>query len=160
MGKQIYKEHYMPKPVKSPGTVFKSFLDAYQLTPAKVAEDIKLSQSSVRLLINSKLRISIPFALRLAKYFGTKPEFWVELQNAYELSETAKNPKEAKIVKAIPKAKKPAPGSKKPAAKKAAAKKVGAKRVTAKKAAARKAGARKPAGAAKRNVRTAKSTVW
>ncbi|MFP3040618.1 HigA family addiction module antitoxin [Treponema primitia] len=138
----------MPKSDKTPGAVFKSFLDAYQLTPAKVAEDIKLSQSSVRLLINSKLKISIPFALRLAKYFGTKPEFWIDLQNAYELSEAAKNPKEAKIVKGIQKAKKPAPGAKKAVAKKAAAKKTTAKKAPARKA----AGAR----TAKKTVRTAK----
>jgi addiction module HigA family antidote len=146
----------MPKPVKTPGTVFKSFLDAYQLTTAKVAEDIKLSQSSVRLLINDKLKISIPFALRLAKYFGTKPEFWIGLQNAYELSETAKNPKEAKIVKAIPKAKKPAPGAKKSAAKKAAAKKVGTKKAPARKATARKPASRIPARGRKKSARTVK----
>ena len=120
----------MPKLVKSPGTVFKTFLDEYQLTPAKVAEDIKLSQSSVRLLINGKMKISIHFALRLAKYFGNKPEFWIELQNAYDLSEVTKDPKEVGILKDIPKAKKPTAAAKKAA---------DAKKVTgAKKTAARK----------------------
>jgi addiction module HigA family antidote len=98
----------MPKVESNPGTVFKSFLDEFQLTPAKFAEDIKLSQSSVRLLINNKLKISVAFALRFAKYFGNKPEFWIELQNSYELSEVTKDPKESGILKSIQKAKKPA----------------------------------------------------
>jgi addiction module HigA family antidote len=116
---------------QNPGAVFKSYLDQYNLTAAKVAEDIKLSQSSIRLLIGGKLKISVPIALRLSKYFGNKPEFWIDLQNTYDLAETVKNPKFAAIFKAIPKAKKQEP--KAPPAARASAK-------TAKKP------ARKPAG--------------
>jgi len=121
---------------QSPGVVFKGYVDQYNLTAAKVAEDIKLSQSSIRLLIGGKLKISVPIALRLAKYFGTKAEYWINLQNAYELTETVKNPKLAAILKGIPHAKKQE-------AKKAAAKK------SAKKA-PKKAAAKKPAKKAKK----------
>ncbi|MDR1970856.1 MAG: HigA family addiction module antidote protein [Treponema sp.] len=111
---------------QSPSAVFKSYLDQYNLTAAKVAADIKLSQSSIRLLIGGKLKISIPIALRLAKYFGNKAEYWVGLQSAYELAESAKEPKLASILKAISRAKKQE--SKAPAAKaKAAPAKKGAK---------------------------------
>jgi addiction module HigA family antidote len=126
---------------QSPGAVFKSYVDQYSLTAAKVAEDIKLSQSSIRLLIGGKLKISVPIALRLSRYFGTKPEYWINLQNAYELAETVKNPKLAAILKAVPRAKKME--TKKAPAKKAAAKKSKAP----KKAAAKKA--KKPAKKAK-----------
>jgi addiction module HigA family antidote len=91
---------------QSPSAVFKSYLAEYNLTAAKVAADIKLSQSSIRLLIGGKLKISVPIALRLAKYFGNKAEYWVDLQNTYELAESAKDPKLVPILKAIPKAKK------------------------------------------------------
>jgi addiction module HigA family antidote len=90
---------------QSPGAVFKSYMDQYNLTAAKVAADIKLSQSSIRLLLGGKLKISVPIALRLSKYFGNKPEFWIDLQTTYELAESVKNPKLAAIFKAIPKAK-------------------------------------------------------
>jgi addiction module HigA family antidote len=117
----------MAKINQHPGTIFKKFLDDYQLTAAKVADDIKLSQSSIRLLIGGKLKISVPIALRLAKYFGNKPEFWIDIQNKYELTESAKNDQEfAEILKNIPKAKKPAPAKK--AAKKPAKGKVPAKK--------------------------------
>jgi addiction module HigA family antidote len=116
---------------QSPGAVFKSYLDQYNLTAAKVAGDIKLSQSSIRLLIGGKLKISVPIAVRLSKYFGTKPEYWISLQTTYELAETVKNPKLSSIFKAIPRAKKqetkpktsakaPTRTAKKPAARKPA----------------------------------------
>ncbi|MDR1444385.1 MAG: HigA family addiction module antidote protein [Treponema sp.] len=106
---------------QSPGAVFKSYMDQYNLTAAKIAADIKLSQSSIRLLIGGKLKISVPIALRLSRYFGNKPEFWIDLQNTYELAEAARNPKLSAIFKAIPKAKKqeakaPAKAPVKPAA--------------------------------------------
>ncbi|MDR2136456.1 MAG: HigA family addiction module antidote protein [Treponema sp.] len=125
---------------QSPGAVFKSFMDQYDLTAAKIAGDIKLSQSSIRLLIGGKLKISVPIALRLSKYFGTKPEYWTNLQIAYELAESAKNPKLAPILKAIPRAKK-GEAPKKP---RASAKTGG--RTAAKKTTAKKPAARKPAG--------------
>jgi addiction module HigA family antidote len=102
---------------QNPGAVFKSFMDQYNLTAAKVAEDIKLSQSSIRLLIGGRLKISVPIALRLSKYFGNKPEFWIDLQNTYELAETLKNPKFSAVFKSIPKAKKQEPKSPPAAAK-------------------------------------------
>jgi addiction module HigA family antidote len=117
----------MAKINQHPGTVFKKFLDDYQLTAAKAADDIKLSQSSIRLLIGGKLKISVPIALRLAKYFGNKPEFWIDIQNKYELTESTKNDQEfAEVLKNIPKIKKPAAPkkvAKKPAKAKASVKK-------------------------------------
>jgi addiction module HigA family antidote len=94
---------------QSPSAVFKSYLADYNLTASKVAADIKLSQSSIRLLISGKLKISIPIALRLARYFGTKAEYWVNLQNTYELAESVKDPKLVPILKAISRVKKQAP---------------------------------------------------
>jgi addiction module HigA family antidote len=109
----------MAKINQHPGAVFKKFLDDYQLTAAKVADDIKLSQSSIRLLIGGKLKISVPIALRLAKYFGNKPEFWIDIQNKYELTEATKKDEEfVEVLKNIPKAKKPAAAAIKKDAKK------------------------------------------
>jgi addiction module HigA family antidote len=127
---------------QSPSAVFKSYLDQYNLTAAKVAGDIKLSQSSIRLLIGGKLKISIPIAIRLSKYFGTRPEYWIDLQTAYELAETVKNPKLAAIFKAIPRAKKQESKSKAPA------------KTTAR--AGKKPAAKKPAGRAAAKPRAAK----
>jgi addiction module HigA family antidote len=92
-----------------PGTVVKDFLAEYQVSAAKFAEIIKLSQSSIRLLVNNKLKISIPIALRLAKAFGNEPSFWVNLQNDYELAECARDAELQGVLKDILKLKKPDP---------------------------------------------------
>ncbi|MDR1058740.1 MAG: HigA family addiction module antidote protein [Treponema sp.] len=138
-----------------PGTVVKDFLAEYQVSAAKFAEIIKLSQSSIRLLVNNKLKISIPIALRLAKAFGNEPSFWVNLQNDYELAECARDAELQGVLKDIQKLKKPDPAKaaaaevkkppkeKGPRAPKAAVKKEAPKRGAPKKAPAR---ARAPKG--------------
>ncbi|MDR2607828.1 MAG: HigA family addiction module antidote protein [Treponema sp.] len=105
--------------IQIPSVVLKSCIDQYGLSPAKVATDISLSQSSIRQLINNKMKISIPIALRLSKYFGKTPEYWIDLQNKYDVAEAAKDSKLSAVLKAISPAKK----AEKPAKKAAAPKK-------------------------------------
>jgi addiction module HigA family antidote len=109
----------MPK-VQSPGTVLKSLLDKYQLNPTALARDIKLSQSAVRQITIEKAKISVPIALRLAKYFSTTAKYWLDIQSAYDLAEAEKDAKLSDVLKVIGKAKIPSPAAKKaaPAAKK------------------------------------------
>jgi addiction module HigA family antidote len=38
--------------------------------------------------VNGKRAIAVDTAMRLARYFGTSPQYWLNLQNAYDL-ETA-----------------------------------------------------------------------
>jgi addiction module HigA family antidote len=92
----------MPKPIQTPGTVLKSLLDEYQLSPAKLAQAIGLSTSAVYQISTGKTGISAPVALRLAKYFGQTPAYWLDLQNAADLAEADKvaKPAAAKAAKA------------------------------------------------------------
>jgi addiction module HigA family antidote len=97
----------MPKSIQSPGSVIKLFLRGYQLNPTSLAKQLQLSQATVRLLTLDKTKISVQVALRLAKFFSMKPEYWLKLQNDYDLAMAVKNAKLNKVVKAIPRAKKP-----------------------------------------------------
>jgi addiction module HigA family antidote len=144
----------MAKAVKTPGEVVKAQAAAYNLSITQLAEGIKISPSAARLLINNRLRISVPFAQRLSKYFGKTPEYWIDLQTAYELSELAKDKKNATVLKSISKAVKVAEKApaKKAAAKKAP-KKAAPKKAAAKKAPARKAAVKKAAPKAKAPVK-------
>jgi addiction module HigA family antidote len=106
----------MPKVTSnSPGSVLLSFLDDYHLNPTKLAKEIKLSQSAVRQISIDKTKISVPVSLRLAKYFGNTPEFWLDLQLKRDLEEAANDKSLAAVLKAIPKAVKPAPDKAAPA---------------------------------------------
>jgi addiction module HigA family antidote len=98
--------------IPSPGTVLKSLMDEYQLNPTKLAEAIKLNQSTVRQISIGKTKISVPVALRFAKYFGNTAEYWLNLQVQYDLSEIAKDAELAEILKNIQKVKKPVSAAK------------------------------------------------
>ena len=135
----------MAKAVQNPGIAVKSLVDEYQLSAAKVASDIKLSPSGVRLLLSGKLRISIPIALRLSKYFGTPADYWIELQKKYDLVDAANDKDLSVVLKGIQKVKRPP--AKKAAAEKKPAKtpaNAGAGRKTPRAAAAKSSTPRKP----------------
>jgi hypothetical protein len=94
------------------------------------------------MLVLGKTRMSAPTALRLAKYFGNTPAFWLDIQQEADLDKAAKNKKLQSGISKIKRAVKQAPGSKgaaKPRGKtlsdkrKAAAKAPGAKPASRKK---------------------------
>jgi addiction module HigA family antidote len=87
-------------------------MNGYQETPAGLAKKIGMSQSGVRQIAIGKTGITVPVALRLAKYFGTTPDYWINLQTLKDLSDAARDPDLAAVLKTIAKAKKPAPAKK------------------------------------------------
>jgi addiction module HigA family antidote len=97
----------MPKLTQTPGSVLKSLLDEYQLSPAKLAQAIGLSNSAIYQITIGKTRVTASVAVRFAKYFGLTPLYWLELQNVTDLAEAAKDTELSSIVKAISKTKKP-----------------------------------------------------
>jgi len=98
----------MPKSSQTPATVLKSLMDDYQLNPFSLSKAISLSHSAVRLLVIGKSKVTVPTALRLAKFFDQTPAFWLDLQREADLNEASKDDKVQDILKAITKAKKPA----------------------------------------------------
>jgi len=97
----------MPKSVKTPSSVLKSYMEEYGLNPHSLSKQIGLSYASVRMLVSEKLDISVATALKLAKYFGTTPVFWLNLQQEADLSEAGKNKKLQSVLNKIKKAAKP-----------------------------------------------------
>ena len=98
--------------VKDPGTVLKSFLDDYQLNPSKLGKEVDLSQSTIRQITLNKMKISIPIALKFAKFFGNTANFWIDLQTKYSLAEAAGDAELNEVLKKINKAVKPSPAQK------------------------------------------------
>ncbi len=69
-----------------PGEVLlKEFLEPYGLTQKELSRRIGVSYPRVNELIHGKRGVTPDTALRLAKLFGTTPEFWLNLQLAYDL---------------------------------------------------------------------------
>ena len=74
------------RPPTSPGEMLKEeFIEPMGLTQQQLADGIGVSYQRVNELINGKRGITTSTALRLAKYFGTSPDFWLNMQRANEL---------------------------------------------------------------------------
>ncbi len=75
-----------------PGEVLEEeFLVPLHLSAYRLAKETKMPQTRISEIIKGKRSITADTALRLAKFFGTTPQFWLGLQNDYDLEESEKN---------------------------------------------------------------------
>jgi len=103
----------MSKTKQSPGSLLLDHLGKYALNCNRLSKEIKCSQTALRLISLDKSRITTSIAVRLAKYFTTKPEYWLLAQMDYDLEKAANNKTLAKAIKGISKAAIPAGKEKK-----------------------------------------------
>ncbi|MFD1254979.1 putative HTH-type transcriptional regulator YbaQ [Devosia equisanguinis] len=69
-----------------PGEVLlEDFMRPMGLTRYALAKALGVTQVRIGEIVHGKRAISPDTALRLARYFGTSAEFWVNMQAAYEL---------------------------------------------------------------------------
>ena len=81
--------------------MLEEFLKPLEMTQAELAERIRVPYVRVNELVNGKRRMTPSTALRLAKVFGTSPEFWLNGQLALDLHRTINDEKEVKEVEQI-----------------------------------------------------------
>ena len=78
-----------------PGIILKEeFAKPLGLTQEKIAKDLGIGIKTLSELYNEKRGISPLMALKLANYFGTTPEFWMNLQSQYDLYRTYEKSKD------------------------------------------------------------------
>jgi addiction module HigA family antidote len=69
-----------------PGEILlEDFLKPHGLSQEQLSRDIDVPKSRVSSIVHGNRSITADTALRLGKYFGTTPEFWLNLQNEYDL---------------------------------------------------------------------------
>jgi addiction module HigA family antidote len=61
------------------------FMAPLGLSAYKLAKDTHVPISRIQAIVSERRAISGDTALRLARYFGTTPEFWLNLQRDYDL---------------------------------------------------------------------------
>jgi len=69
-----------------PGRILKRELAARALSANRLALMLRLPSGRITEVLNAKRGISPETALRLGRYFGNSPRFWLNLQTAYELA--------------------------------------------------------------------------
>lgn len=69
-----------------PGEILREeFLVPMQISQYRLAKDINVSPRRINEIVHGARAITANTALRLAKYFGSSPEFWLNLQSHYDL---------------------------------------------------------------------------
>ncbi len=76
--------HYTPV---HPGEVLKDELDEVGLTQSSLAKHIGVLPKTINEICRGKRGISAEMAMKLSKALGGSPQFWLNLQNNWEISQ-------------------------------------------------------------------------
>ncbi len=69
-----------------PGAILKDELDELNVTPTEFARQINVPANRISQIIGGKRSITGDTALRLGHWFGTDPQFWLNLQAQFDLA--------------------------------------------------------------------------
>lgn len=61
------------------------FLEPLSLSQYRLAHDLSVPPRRINEIVHGKRAITADTALRLGRYFGTSPQFWLNLQTRYDL---------------------------------------------------------------------------
>jgi len=68
-----------------PGEILADELEFLELSVEQLARYIKVSENTIRQLLNGQVNLTADMALRLGYFLNTGAEMWMNLQKAYEL---------------------------------------------------------------------------
>lgn len=68
-----------------PGELLKDELQEIDVSLNQLARALRVPINRISAIVNGKRSITVDTAVRLARYFGTSPQYWLNLQNAYDL---------------------------------------------------------------------------
>ena len=68
-----------------PGELLRDELEEIGTSLNELARALRVPMNRISALVNGKRSITADTAMRLARYFGTSPQYWLNLQTAYDL---------------------------------------------------------------------------
>ena len=83
-----------------PGRILKDELRELGISPTEFARQINVPANRISMILNGKRAISGDTALRLGHWFGNEPQFWLNLQNQFDL--VAAEKETGGIIEALP----------------------------------------------------------
>ena len=73
-------------PPVHPGEILRDdLLKPLRISVNRLGRDLRVPVTRMSEIVNGRRGVTADTALRLARYFGTTPEFWMSLQAAYDL---------------------------------------------------------------------------
>ena len=73
-------------PIAHPGRLLKRELEARTLSANRLALDLGVPSGRITDILNGRRAITADTAVRLGRYFGHGPQFWIDLQGQYEIA--------------------------------------------------------------------------
>ena len=68
-----------------PGEVLREEIGALDMSANTLAQKLDVAPNRITAILNGQRGVTADTALRLSRYLGTTPEFWLNLQKTYEL---------------------------------------------------------------------------
>jgi addiction module HigA family antidote len=88
-------------PFPHPGeTIREDYLKPLAMSVNRLAIELRVPATRMLEIVNGRRGITADTALRLARYFGTTPKFWLNLQSSYDLA-VASDAKEREIERTV-----------------------------------------------------------
>jgi antitoxin HigA-1 len=87
-------------PVHPGEILLEEFMQPLGLSQTRLGRDLGVSPRRINEIVHGKRSITADTALRLSRYFGTSPEFWLGLQADYDL-DTASDRLAERILKEV-----------------------------------------------------------
>ena len=72
-------------PIVHPGRLLKRELASRKLSANRLSLDIGVPSGRITDILNGRRSISADTAVRLGRYFGNSPQFWLDLQGQYDI---------------------------------------------------------------------------
>jgi addiction module HigA family antidote len=73
-------------PIVHPGRLLRREIGARDLSANRLALDLAVPSSRVTDILNGRRSITADTAVRLGRYFGNGPRFWIDLQSQYDIA--------------------------------------------------------------------------
>lgn len=73
-------------PAMHPGRLLRRELVARGLSANRLALELRVPSGRITDILNGRRSITADTAVRLARYFGNEPRFWVDLQSQYDIA--------------------------------------------------------------------------
>ncbi len=73
-------------PIAHPGRLLKRELSLRKISANRLALDIGVPSGRITDIVNGRRSITADTAVRLGRYFGNRPQFWLDLQAQFDVA--------------------------------------------------------------------------
>ncbi len=73
-------------PIAHPGRMLRRELNARHMSANRLALDLGVPSGRITDILNGRRSITADTAVRLGRYFGNRPQFWLDLQSQFDIA--------------------------------------------------------------------------